>query len=118
MWILKSTGGNLVYQFGETGAKLVPADYTGDGKTDVAYFKASTGEWFVIRSENQNYYSAPFGAVGDVPIPGDYDGDGQADFAVFRPSNNSWYLNQSKNGTLILSFGQTGDIPTPNAFVP
>jgi hypothetical protein len=96
----------------------VPGDYTGDGKGDVGLFRPSTGEWFVLRSEDQSYYSFPFGTNGDVPAPGDFDGDGKIDATVFRPSTNTWYSGRTTAGTLIQSFGQAGDVPVPNAFVP
>jgi hypothetical protein len=118
-WYLKSSdGGNAAFQFGAGTDRIVPADYTGDGKTDVAIFRPSTGEWFILRSEAFSYYSFPFGTNSDVPAPGDYDGDGKFDATVFRPSQSTWYVQRSTAGTLIQSFGQSGDKPVPNAFVP
>jgi uncharacterized delta-60 repeat protein len=117
-WIQRSTAGLIAFQFGSSADKPVQGDYTGDGKADVAFFRPSTSEWFVLRSENQTYYSFPFGAAGDVPAPGDYDGDGRFDATVFRPSTNTWYSQRTSAGTLIQSFGQAGDTPVPNAFVP
>jgi hypothetical protein len=117
-WIQRSTAGLIAFQFGNSTDKPVQGDYTGDGKADVALFRPSTGEWFILRSENQSYYSFPFGTNGDTPAPGDYDGDGKFDAAVFRQSNNTWFVNKSTGGNLIQSFGQNGDIPVPNAFVP
>jgi hypothetical protein len=105
-------------QFGVSSDIPVQADYTGDGRADAAFFRPSTGEWFVLRSENQTYYSAPFGSNGDVPASGDYDGDGRADFGVFRPSTGTWYLQRSTAGTHIQSFGKTGDKPVPSAYTP
>jgi hypothetical protein len=108
----------IAFQFGNSSDKAVQGDYTGDGKADVALFRPNTGEWFVLRSENQSYYSFPFGTTGDIPAPGDYDGDGKMDATVFRSSNNTWYSNRTTAGTLIQSFGQTGDVPVPSTFVP
>jgi len=117
-WINRSTAGIIAFQFGNSSDKPVQGDYTGDGKADVTIFRPNTAEWFVLRSENQSYYSFPFGTNGDIPSPGDYDGDGKFDATVFRPSNNIWYSNQTTAGTLIQSFGQTGDVPVPSTFVP
>jgi hypothetical protein len=60
----------------------------------------------------------PFGLYTDIPAPGDYDGDGKFDASVFRPSNNTWFIQRTTAGTLIQGFGQNGDRPVPNAFVP
>ena len=117
-WIQRSTSGLIAFQFGNSTDKPVQGDYTGDGKGDVALFRTNTGEWFVLRSENQTYYSFHFGTNGDVPAPGDFDGDAKIDATVFRPSTNTWYSQRTTAGTLIQAFGQAGDAPVPNAFVP
>jgi hypothetical protein len=104
-------------QFGSSGDKTVPGDYTGDGKADIAFFRPSSGEWFILRSEDNSFYAFPFGSVGDIPAPGDYDGDGKFDAAVFRPSNAVWYLQRTTGGFTAIQFGTNGDQPIPNAFV-
>ncbi|HEY0427642.1 MAG TPA: FG-GAP-like repeat-containing protein [Pyrinomonadaceae bacterium] len=117
-WINRSRDGLIAFQFGNSTDKPVQGDYTGDGAADVAIFRPSTGEWFVLRSENQSFYSFPFGTNGDIPAPGDFDGDGKFDAAVFRPSNLLWFINRSGSTVLIQAYGETGDRPVPNAFVP
>nr|MBA2737561.1 VCBS repeat-containing protein [Pyrinomonadaceae bacterium] len=117
-WINRSSAGTIAFQFGSSTDKPVQSDFTGDGKADVAIFRPSSGEWFVLRSENQSYFSFPFGTTGDLPSPGDYDGDGKTDAAVFRPSNNTWFVQRSTAGTLIQTFGQAGDSPVSNSFIP
>jgi hypothetical protein len=117
-WILRSTAGLFATPFGTATDKPVQGDYTGDGKADVAFFRPSTNEWFVLRSENLTFYAAPFGVAGDTPVVGDYDGDGKYDLGVFRPTNITWFVLKSTGGTLIQTFGATGDKPVPNAFVP
>jgi len=117
-WVARSAAGVMVITFGTATDQTVPGDYTGDGKTDVAVFRPSTGEWFVLRSEDFSFFSFPFGTVGDVPAPGDYDGDGKFDAAVFRPSSATWFVNRTGgSGTLIAGFGLPTDKPVPNAFV-
>ena len=42
----------------------VPGDYNGDGLTDVAVWRPSTGEWFV-----RGQFTVQWGGTGDVPVP-------------------------------------------------
>jgi uncharacterized delta-60 repeat protein len=117
-WLNRSTSGVIAATFGVAADKPVQADYTGDGKTDIAFFRPSTNEWFILRSEDFSFYGFPFGASGDQPAPGDYDGDGKSDAAIFRSSTSTWFINGSTAGSIIQTFGISGDKPTPGAFVP
>ena len=112
-YILRSTAGFYAVQFGLASDRPVMGDYTGDGKTDVAVFRPSTGQWYILRSEDDFFFSVAFGTNGDVPAAGDYDGDGRFDQAVFRPSNSTWYIQRSTSGLSIQTFGTTGDISVP-----
>jgi hypothetical protein len=116
-WIQRTTAGGIALRFGVATDKAVAGDYTGDSKVDVAVWRPSTGEWFVLRSEDFSYFSFPFGQNGDIPAPGDYDGDSKTDAAVFRPVGGTWFLNRSTAGPVIGNFGQNGDRPVPNEFV-
>ncbi len=113
-WILRSqTITALGITFGAPDDKLVPADFTGDGKADVAFWRPSDSTWYVLRSEDFTFYAFPFGGTGDIPAPGDFDGDGKADPAVYRPSAGTWFiLRSSDGGVSAVPFGVAEDKPT------
>jgi uncharacterized delta-60 repeat protein len=93
------------------------ADFDGDGNSDTAVFRPSTGNWFILQSSNNSVSIAQFGLNGDVPIDGDFDGDGRSDLAIFRPSSGVWFFLRSSDGTTLgAQFGQTGDKPIPGDY--
>jgi hypothetical protein len=100
----------------------VPADYDGDGKTDVAVWRPSSGVWYVLKSSDSFNWASyigvqwGYGASQDVPVPGDVDGDGKADIVVWRPSDGNWYVRLSASGYksfVVHQWGQAGDVPVP-----
>jgi len=106
-------------QFGLASDTPTPADFDGDGATDISVFRSSNGVWYRLNSASENSFSAvQFGVSEDRPVPADYDGDGKSDIAVFRPSSGIWYLLRSTGDFRAISFGQNGDKPIPNAFIP
>ncbi len=85
-------------------------DFTGDGKTDFAVFRPSTGTWFVQPNGAGAATGRNFGATGDKLQPVDYDGDGKADIGLYR--SGVWYwVRSSDNALRSYSFGAATDIP-------
>jgi hypothetical protein len=117
-YILQSSDSKVrIEYFGLPSDRLVPADYDGDGKADIAVWRPENGYWYWISSRNNSFNSIQFGLSEDRPVPGDYDGDGKTDVAVFRPSNGVWYLQRSRDGFTAQQFGLSSDIPIPSVFV-
>ncbi len=80
------------------------ADYDGDGISDIAVFRGSSGLW-AVRNVTRVY----FGSSPDLPVPGDYDGDGTTELAVFRGGAGLWAVR----GVTRAYFGSSADVPVP-----
>ncbi|WP_169973930.1 FG-GAP repeat domain-containing protein [Tautonia rosea] len=131
--------------FGGPGSldRPAPADFDGDGRTDIATFRANSdlvpgaAQWFILPSLSNSAFSVVFGAPGgtDLPAPDDYDGDGRADIVTFRPvrtpqdvSNGvpnaaQWFILPSVSNDLTFSerrgafgilFGASGNADQPS----
>lgn len=110
-------------RFGTPTDVVVPGDYDGDGKTDVATVRGSAGvyNWFYEPSTAPGtFLGVPFGASAtDYFTQGDYDGDGKTDFAVWRPSatigaSAFYYRRSSDGGFGYKNWSQNGDYPVAN----
>ena len=86
------------------------SDFDGDGTSDFAVFRPSTGQWFSLNSGSNTVNVVQFGLSGDVPVDGDFDGDSRIDTAVFRPSTGLWFVLRSSDGQIqITPWGSNGD---------
>ncbi len=111
--------------WGTTGDKLVPGDFNGDSKSDLAVWRPSTGNWHIRFTTGTNVVAPTtginWGTNGDIPQPADYDGDKIHDVAVFRPNadpaQNFWFIRNSATVTLSQpEWGQPGDQPASSPY--
>jgi hypothetical protein len=77
--------------------------------SDLAIWRPSSGEWWVMGQTGSQQVTQAWGTIGDEPVEGDYDGDGKTDFAVFRPDTvnhtATWYITNSGGGGGQFTFG-------------
>ncbi len=93
------------------------SDFDGDGVSDAAVFRPSTGNWFILNSGTNTFRTEQWGLNGDIPIDGDFDGDSRADLAIYRPSSGVWFFQRSSNGTTLgAQLGQAGDKPVASDY--
>ncbi len=128
IWITRhADGSDQIDKLGIATDFFVPADYDGDGSTDVAVWRPGapgTAAWYILQSGSMSALrSETFGQTGDDPtVVGDYDADGKDDLAVYRAGQNSgdpsfWYWRQTNNGVLFnQQWGQQGDFPAPGDY--
>ena len=99
------------------GGKKVPADFDGDGTSDVAVYQTTGGNWFWVGSTAGFGSQLGFGGANYLPVPQDYDADGLVDTAVYDTTNGNWFIDQTTAGfTVHPSFGGPGFIPVPGDY--
>ena len=82
-------------------------DYDGDGTSDIAVFRRTSGLWSV-RGITRIY----FGSSSDLPVPGDYSGDTTTDIGIFRGSSGLWAIR----GLTRQYFGSSTDQALPGDY--
>ncbi len=97
------------------GSRPAPADFDGDGRSDLAVYDELNGVWHLMTWYGQ-YHQLQFGDSQTSPMPGDYDGDGVADFALYEPAAGYWYVFTASGQFVILPFGNSTTTPVPGDY--
>lgn len=94
--------------FGLPTDRIVPGNYDGDKKADIAVFR--DGTWFILHTADGSVRIEHFGASDDIPVPADYNNDGHTDLAIYRPSEGRWYIKDGE-GLRTIDWGLKDDLP-------
>jgi len=122
-WNLRSTDGSIAEgPWGDAATDFpTPGDYDGDGKDDLALYRAGATPgadslYLILYTATNTFQFIRWGVMGDVACARDYDGDGITDLAVFRRGATAgdpafWYIRQSASNFVQRSvqWGTTGD---------
>lgn len=94
----------IIVKMGNPNVRLVPADFDGDEKIDLATWTPETGEWefayartFIKAAGGAKENSLIFGGPGDIPMPMDFDGDGKSEIAVLHQDSGKLEIMYDDN---------------------
>ncbi len=86
------------------------ADFNGDGRSDISFYRKSTGLWWVKDAPVVVDWG---GEASDIAVPGDYDNDGKTNIAVYRKATGIWYIQ----GMPAVNWGsEPSDVPVPGDY--
>ena len=78
----------VIFQWGISTDKPIPADYDGDGKADATVYR--DGDWYILRSSNNSFGLVHWGTATDIPVPRHWN-DSLVGITGDCPSNGFWY---------------------------
>lgn len=113
-YVLQSFDNSFIgLNWGTSTDKLVPADFTGDGRTDFVVNRDSN--WYGLSSSNYSFFTKLFGTPVGTFVPADYDGDGKSDYAEYR--FGAWsYIRSSNQVPVNVNFGNGESVPLPGDY--
>jgi hypothetical protein len=94
---------------GRVGDLPAPADFDGDGATDLTVWTPATGTWTIRYSATNTVGQLALGHAGDRPLAADLDGDGRAEPVTWTPATGMWH----RVGQADVRWGLAADLPVP-----
>jgi hypothetical protein len=114
-----SDGNALLWHVGASAAgfgnlldgshRLLAGDFTGDGKTDLGFYDAGDGSWWIATSNGSTLAWHGAGSVSGfgnlldasrILLTGDFNGDRRTDALFYYNGDGNWWLGASDGSGL------------------